>query len=185
MDHRCHVWAGALSGYLEMLDKVQKRICRSVGSSFAASLEPLSHCRNKTSPILFSRYYFGRCLSELTQLFYFLILEGGLLVILMDCMIFLLPFLDVIRVSLLAVSFFAQLDWSFLPRKCFVLTYNLNGFNSRINRLSIYRFFLNRSPVCFNLFVLLFLITSRLVVSVQPFMGWIHGERPSGLRRCN
>ena len=45
----------------------------------------------------------------------FLILEGGLLVILIDCMIFLSPFLDVTRMSVSTVSFLAQVDWSSLP----------------------------------------------------------------------
>ena len=38
MEYCCHVWAGAPSCYLEWLDKLQKRICRTVGSSLAASL---------------------------------------------------------------------------------------------------------------------------------------------------
>ena len=61
-------WAGAPSCYLELLDKLQKRICRTVGPSLAASLEPLAHCRNVASLSLFCRYYFGRCSSELAQL---------------------------------------------------------------------------------------------------------------------
>ena len=44
MEYCCHVWAGAPSCYLELLDKLQKRICRTVGLSLAASLEPLTHC---------------------------------------------------------------------------------------------------------------------------------------------
>ena len=40
----CHVWAGARSCYLELLDKVQKEICRIVGPSLAAFLELLAHC---------------------------------------------------------------------------------------------------------------------------------------------
>ena len=51
-----------------MLDKLQKRICRTDGPSLAASLEPLAHCQNVASLSLFYRYYFGRCSSELTQL---------------------------------------------------------------------------------------------------------------------
>ena len=66
MEYCCHVWAGAPSCYLELLDKLQKRICRTVGPSLAASLEPLAHCWNVAS--LFYRYYFGRCSSELAQL---------------------------------------------------------------------------------------------------------------------
>ena len=44
MEYCCHViWAGAPSYYWELLDKLQKRICRIVGPSLAASLEPLAH----------------------------------------------------------------------------------------------------------------------------------------------
>ena len=56
------------SCYLELLDKPQKRICRTVGPSLAASLEPLAHPLNVASLSLFYRYYFGRCSSELAQL---------------------------------------------------------------------------------------------------------------------
>ena len=41
MEYCCHVWAGAPSCYLELLDKLQKRICRTVGPSLPASLESL------------------------------------------------------------------------------------------------------------------------------------------------
>ena len=75
-EYCCHVWAGAPSCYLDLLDKLQKRICRIVGPSLAASLEPLAHRRNVASLSLFYRYYFGRCSSELAQL-------------VQDCMIFL------------------------------------------------------------------------------------------------
>ena len=40
MEYCCHVWAGAPSYYLELLDKLQKRTCRTVG------LVPLAHRRN-------------------------------------------------------------------------------------------------------------------------------------------
>ena len=46
--------------------------------------------------------------------FHFLILMGGLLVILIDCMIFLSPFVDVTRMSMSTVSFLAQLDTGIL-----------------------------------------------------------------------
>ena len=67
MEHCCHVWVGAPSCYVELLDKLQKRICRTVGLSVAASVEPSAHSRNVASLSLFYRYYFGRCLSELAQ----------------------------------------------------------------------------------------------------------------------
>ena len=44
MECCCHVRDGAPSCYLDLLDKLQKRICRIVGPSLAASLEPLAHC---------------------------------------------------------------------------------------------------------------------------------------------
>ena len=68
MEYCCHVWAGAPSFYLELLDKLQKWVCRTVGPSLAASLEPLARHRNVASLSLFYRYYFGRCSSELAQL---------------------------------------------------------------------------------------------------------------------
>ena len=68
MEYCCPICAGATSCYLELFDKLQKRICRTVGPSLSASLEPLVHCRNVTSLSLFYRYYFGRCSSELAQL---------------------------------------------------------------------------------------------------------------------
>ena len=49
MEYCCHVWAGAPSCYLELLDKLQKLICRAVGPSLAASVEPLAHHQNVAS----------------------------------------------------------------------------------------------------------------------------------------
>ena len=76
MEYCCHVWAGDPSCYLELLDELQKRICRTSGPSLAASLLVLQNWRNW---------------------FHFLFLEEGLLVILIDCMVFLSSFLDVTR----------------------------------------------------------------------------------------
>ena len=64
----CHVWAGASSCYLELLDKLQKRINRTAGPSLAPSLKPLAHRRNVASLSLFYRYYFSKCSSEFAQL---------------------------------------------------------------------------------------------------------------------
>ena len=43
MEYCCHVWAGAPSCYLELLDKLQKQIFRTVCPSLATSLGPLAH----------------------------------------------------------------------------------------------------------------------------------------------
>ena len=119
MEYCCHVWAGAPSCYLELLDKLQKRIYRTVGPSLAASLEPFAHHRN-VSLHLFCKYYFGRCSSELAQLVPLLFPRGR------------------------STHYSNRLhDFSVtIPRcyndvfvnNCFPLTYNLNGFKSRINR---------------------------------------------------
>ena len=63
----CHVWTGAPSCYLELLEKLQKQICRTVGPSLAASLEHLAHRENVASLSTIDKYYFGRCSSELAQ----------------------------------------------------------------------------------------------------------------------
>ena len=40
MEYCCHVWAGAPSCYLELLDNLQKRICRTVGLDLLPLLNP-------------------------------------------------------------------------------------------------------------------------------------------------
>ena len=48
-EYYCHVWAGSPSCYLELLDKLQKWICRTVGPSLGTSLKPLAHRQNVAS----------------------------------------------------------------------------------------------------------------------------------------
>ena len=105
IEYCCHVWVAAPDCYLDMLHKIQKQICRTVGPSFTAFLEPLAHRQNIGSWSLFHSYYFGRCWSDLAQLFHFLILEVGLIIVLIDCMIFLSSFQDFIRMSMSIVFF--------------------------------------------------------------------------------
>ena len=66
--------------------------------------------------------------------FHLYFLVGGLLVIVIDCMIFLSPFIDVTRMSMSTISFLAQLDSVSLSIECFPLTNDLSGFKSTINR---------------------------------------------------
>ena len=68
MEYCCHIWAGTQNCCLELLDKLQKRLCRTVGPSLAASLEHLAHLSDEASVSLFSRYYFCRCSLEKAQL---------------------------------------------------------------------------------------------------------------------
>ena len=46
MEYCCHIWAGAPSCYLEMLDKLQKRICRTAGPRLSTSLEHMANHPN-------------------------------------------------------------------------------------------------------------------------------------------
>ena len=162
MEYCCHVWAGAPSCYLELLDKLQKQICRTVGPSFAASLEPLDHHRYVASLSLFYRYYFGRCSSELAQLIprpY----SRGRTTRYSDRLHDFSVTIPRCYKDFYVNSFFPCTVrlWNSLPIECFPLTYDLSSFKSRIN--SYCRFFLNR-------FVLLFLATPCLVVAIQPCM---------------
>ena len=131
----CHVWADASSCYLELLDKLQNWICRTVGPSLAAFLEPLAHRRNVASLSLFYRYYFGRCSSELAQLVplpFSRVRSTRYSDRLHDFTVTIPRCYKDAYVS----SFFpctARLRNS-LPLECFPLDYDLSGLKSRINR---------------------------------------------------
>ena len=135
MEYCCHVWAGAPSCYLDLVDKHAKRICRLIGPSLATSLEPLAHCRNVASLTPFCRFYFGRCSSELAQLVplpfsrrrstrYSDRLHDFSVTIPSCCK------------DVYVNSFFPRTTrlWNSLLVKCFPLTHDLNGSKSRINR---------------------------------------------------
>ena len=134
MEYCCHVWAGAPSCYLELLDKLQKRICRIVGPSLAASLESLAHRRNVARLSLFYRYYFGRCSSEpqLVPLPFSRERSTRYSDRLHDFSVTITRCYKDVYVN----SFFPRTakPWNSLPIKCFPLTYELSGFKSRINR---------------------------------------------------
>ena len=135
MEYCCHVRAGPPSCYMELLDKLQKRICWIVGPSLAASLEPLAHRRNVASLSLFYRYYVGRSSSKLAQLVPFPFSRGrsarysdrlhDFSVTIPRC------YKDVYVNSFFPPT--AKL-WNSVPIECFPLTYDLSGFKSRINR---------------------------------------------------
>ena len=168
MEHCCHVWAGLPSCYLELVGKLQKRTCRTVGSSLAASLEPLADRRNVVSLSLFYRYNFGRCSSELVELVTLPFSWGrcaGYSDRLHDFSVTIRRCCKDVNVN----SFFRHTArlWNSWPVECFPLIYDLSGFKSRINISFSCSFFLNWFPVCCNLFVLLFHVTPCLVVAVQ------------------
>ena len=173
MEYCCHVWAGVPSCYLDLLDKLQKWICRAVGLLFAVSLEPLAHCWNVASLSLFYRYYFSRCSSKLAQLVslpysrersthYSDILHDFSVTIPRSCK------------DIYVNSFFlAQLHSGILclyntflwPMILVALSLEFTSFNCRL--------FLNRFPICLNLFFASLLATPCFVKAVQPCMEWI------------
>ena len=63
-----HIWAVTPSCYLNMLDKLQKRLCRTVGTTLTASLEPLDNHQSVACLILFYSYYSDKYSSELDEL---------------------------------------------------------------------------------------------------------------------
>ena len=79
MEYCCHLWDGAPSCYLKMLDKLQKRIFRTARCSFAVFHEPLGHRQNVASLRLSYRYYFGDVRLNRLTWFHFLILKEDLL----------------------------------------------------------------------------------------------------------
>ena len=160
----CHVWAGAPSCYLELLGKLQKLICRT-WYSLVTSLEPLDHHQNVTSLSLFYRFYVGRCSSELAELFP-LPYSWGRSICYSDRLhgfsVTIARYYSDIYVN----SFIPRTArlWNSLPIECCPLTYDLNGFKSRINRhlftvRSFERNFLCALIfLCFIFFVCLFFV---------------------------
>ena len=114
----CHVWAGAPNCYVELLDKLQKQICRIAGLLLAPSLEPLSlHWNVASLSLFYSVFYITLVDAHLNWLnwFCFIISVTSLFTILMDCMIFFVT-IDVTRMSISTVSFLKQLDSGILYR---------------------------------------------------------------------
>ena len=135
MEYCCFIWAGAPSCYLELLYKLQKQICRTLGPSLGVPREPLAHCRNVAGLSLFYRYYVGRCFFELAQLVP-LPFSGGRSTRYSDRLHDFSVLIPRCYKDVYVNSFFlctARL-WNSLPIECFPLNYNLNGFKSRINR---------------------------------------------------
>ena len=132
MEYCCHVWAGARNCYLELLDKLQKKNmqdCWSFTCYLSWTLGSSSKCGHFKS---FYRYYFGRS-SELAQLVPLPFSRGRSTrysdrlssVISPRC-----------HKDFYVNSFFLRTArrWNSLPIECFPLTYDLNRFQSRMNR---------------------------------------------------
>ena len=123
------------SYYLELLDKLQKWICRTVGPSLAVLLEPLAHRHNVSSLSLLYRYYFGRCSSEVAQLV-LLPHSWGRSTGYSDRLHCFSVSIPKCYKDVYVNRFFPRTArlLNILPIECFHLTCDLNSFKSRINR---------------------------------------------------
>ena len=124
MEYCCQAWTGAPSCcFLELLDKLQKWICRTVGSSLAISFEPLAHRQDIASFSLLYGHYFGRCLSELTQLVPFAFSRGSSTHYSgrqHDCSVTIPRYCNYVYVN--SFFLFAARLWNSLPLECFRIT---------------------------------------------------------------
>ena len=135
IEYICHVWAGAPSCYLELLDELQKWICKTVCPSLAASLQPLAHCQNVATWSLFCRYYFGSCFLELAELVPLCYSWGRSTCFsdrLHDFSVTILRYYKDVYVNSLFPC--TSKLWNSLSIEWFPLTYDLSSFMSRINR---------------------------------------------------
>ena len=132
MEYCCYIWAGAPNCYLELLDKLLKRICRTVGPSLTTSLDPLAHRQEGTILSLFYKYYFGRCSLELVPLPFFHFWSTRYSDRLHN---FPVTFPWCYK-DMYVNSFFSHTARfrNSLPIECFPLIYDLNSFKCRINR---------------------------------------------------
>ena len=126
---------GTPSCSLELLDKLEKWICRAVGPSFAASLELLTHRQDVANLNLFYRYCFGRCLSELAKLVP-LSYSGGRSTRYSDWLHHFSVTIHRCYKGVYVNRFFLHTAklWNSLATECFPLTFDLSSFKSRTNR---------------------------------------------------
>ena len=135
LEYCCHIWAGAPKCYLDLLDRLQNRVCKMIGDKLAATLEPLAQRRDVASLSLFYRYYHSKCSSELADLVPLphprnratRYSEG-----LHDFAV------SIPRTNkgIYANSFFPRTAkiWNSLPADCFPLTYDLTQFKTNVNK---------------------------------------------------
>ncbi len=141
MEYCCHVWAGAPSSSLKILDRIQARAIRLIDDDIITScLKSLYHRRAVSCLCLFYRYYHGACSVELSGCVpppllltsnrnsRYTAAAHPFSVVSPTC-----------RSSIGKQSFFnySACLWNALPSACFPATYNLQAFKSAVNSLSL------------------------------------------------
>ena len=140
-----------------------------VGPLLAPSYEPLAHHWNEASLSFFYSYHFGRGSSELVPLPNSCIRSTRYCNRLHDFPVTFRTCCKDVYVN----SFFPHTarHGNSLPAEHFHFIYDLNGSTCRVNEYFFLGVFLYNFPLRFSSF-LLFLLTSSLVVALQPCMDW-------------
>ena len=136
MEYCCHVWDGAPSSYLCLLDRIQRKAIRLIDDpTLTADLQPLSHRRAVSALSLFYRYYHGQCSKELAACVPIPVTFSRSTRLCSASH----PYQVVIprcRTETFAATFFPRTAklWNSLPLSVFPLTYNLTLFKHRISK---------------------------------------------------
>ena len=130
-----------------LLDKLQQRICRTVGLSLTTFVEPLAHCPSIASLKLFCKYYFD-CPSELAHLISLPYYRErytcysdrlyGFSVTIPRC-----------YKNAYVIIFFSRTAraWNSYSMECFPLTYDLNGLSLELTG-TFHLYFLSKQTTC-------------------------------------
>ena len=135
MEYCCHLWAGAPSHLLNLLDRIQNRVVNMIGPRLAQTLQPLSHRRDVASLCLFYKYFHGNCSDELASLVPPVKVYGRQTRLAVRAHEFTVqePFSSK---GFYLSSFFPRTSrlWNKLSRECFPLDYDLQRFKTLVNR---------------------------------------------------
>ena len=117
-------------------------------------LKPLAHHRNVASLSLVYSYYFGGCSSELAELVPLSHSCGNFISYSNRLHDFFVTFPPRCYKDFYVNSFFPRTArlWNSLPAECFPLTYDINGFKSRVKDTFFLGFFLYSFPLRFSYF---------------------------------
>lgn len=135
IEYCCHIWGGASSESLNLLDRIQRRVCNSIGESLSSKLDSLSHRRAVSSLCLFYKYFHGHCSSELSDLVPPIKAFSRTTRYSSNCH----PFTVIrneSRKSFFQNSFFPRTSslWNSLPLSVFPPNYNLQNFKCNVHR---------------------------------------------------
>ncbi len=135
MEYCCHIWSGAPSVCLGVLDRLQRRICNIVGPALASRLQSLFHRRAVTSLCLFYKYFHGNCSEELHSLVPRRHEFQRLTRLASRSHLFTVETPKCSRLFY-SNSFMSRTSrlWNSLPYSCFPESYNLQLFKCNVNR---------------------------------------------------